>query len=149
MPEANTDPMVFDDLDPISFEVRIKGQTYVATEASEATAVKFNNARVAAARFTEGELDRVAGAADVEPLLVSECLTKDGKKVTIDFVKSLPSRVVKPIYDRLLDISGLDDKQTVEAINKQIVKLTKKRDKLLKEAGVPNEQASDTTVTSS
>lgn len=53
--------------------------------------------------------------------------------VPIQVIKSWPSRVVKPIFDLAKKISHLDDADgdTVEGLNKQILELQEKRQKLL------------------
>jgi hypothetical protein len=157
------EPLVFDDHGPIAVTVGpIEGNYYRLHEALEDRAVKINNARVAAARFQSGELHRVEGAANVEPFAVSLCLKKvvggelrqgeivGGKEedVPIGVVNGWGHRKVKPIFERLLKISGMEEKKTVEQIDKEIERLKRMRVEVEKGTSDPKGPPKDTPLTS-
>jgi hypothetical protein len=153
MSEANKTPMVYDDLEPVVVPVTIKGQKYNLREALEDAAVKINNARAGAARFTGGELNRVHGVGELQPLAVSLCLFKvdaNGGEtaVSVETVKRWPTRIVKDLYDRLISISGMDEKKTVEQIDKEIARLNRMRVEVAGGDTDPKEVDADTLVTS-
>lgn len=142
----DTTPMDFPDLERVLIPVKLGKKNYVLAEASEDAAVKYNNASMKATKFNEeGKAVSVDGVADVEPLLVSMCLfeaddqgkpqyDKEGNligAVALGFVRSLPARIVKPLFERAQAISGLSQKtKTVMDIDKEIAKLYKQRNEL-------------------
>lgn len=85
---------------------------YVLREASEDAAVTYRNASMSKAKVADGKVIGVAGIADVEPLLVGLCLFASGSDTPVgeEFVRRLPSRVVKPLYQWVIAESGLLDK---------------------------------------
>lgn len=153
MEGVDLSPIQHDDLEPIVIPVKFRGQDYLLREADEDASVKINNARIAAARFQDGELERVEKAAEVQPLAISLCLTKvDGpgktSKVDITTLKTWPARFTKRLYDKIMEISGMDDKKTLAQIDKEIARLQKKRANLIKELNAPKDLPEPTEVTS-
>lgn len=108
----------FNDLTPFSAPVKISGREYVLREADGEAAIAYRDASVRAAKFTDGKLSGADGLAAAEAMLVSRCLfpVGDGGKVaetpvTERFVRSLPNRVFKRLYEKVKEVSdiGTDD----------------------------------------
>lgn len=151
--QLDTSPIVHDDLEPITIEVKFRGQDYLLREADEKASVKINNARIAAARFEDGELSRVEKAAEVATLALSLCLVKvdaPGKYSPVDLstLNAWPARFTKRLYDKAMEISGMDDKKTITQIDKEIARLQKKRTALVKELHAPKDMPPSTEVIS-
>ncbi len=165
MSESNGE-MRFDDLEPIKIPVFIGTKEYVLREASADAAVKYRNAGTKAARMQDGKLVGLDGVADVVLLLVCGCLFEvkeiGGNRVegpvSPVWLRTLPYRIVKPLFDRAKAISkGLEDEDTVETLDAQIKDLTERRDKLaalsddekeVAEGGVGKGSRTSTTGTS-
>jgi hypothetical protein len=107
----------FDDIAPIEEKVYLGGEEYVLRETSGHARVRYDNARIACHEYQEGKLARVHDIADLEPLLVSLCLFKNGEPVPESWIRGLPSRVQTALYTRARKISGLDE--TVQSLEKQ------------------------------
>lgn len=129
--------IVFDTLQPVEVSVKLGGEQYWLKEASEAAAVAYRNASAAAVKMEAGEVSGLGDVGDVEPLLVSYCLwreTPDGRKpVPVSTVRGWPAKVVKAIFNRVKEISELDEPETVEQVDKQIVRLQRKRERMVKD----------------
>ena len=110
----NTTEMTFDEIDLIAIPVKIKGEDYVLREATAEAAGKYHDAIIKSTRMADGKITGSDGLGGVEALLVSCCLyKKDGKEeraVTLTEVKRWPTRVVKPLFERVKEISELDGK---------------------------------------
>lgn len=150
------------DLKPVEVSVKIGEQRYVLREASEEASRQWNNAKLRAARMNaDGKTTSIDGLADCEPLLVSLCLCLTDPKtgeirldrqlnpvtVTQATVLGWPARVVKSLYEKALAISNLDGKDTPEALEAEIAKLTERLEKLRGES-LPKNLPSATTATS-
>jgi Asp-tRNA(Asn)/Glu-tRNA(Gln) amidotransferase C subunit len=140
--------VIFDDLEPIEVPYRIDGTLYVLREASGDAAVKYRNACMRAARFSEGKIAGIEGAADAEPLLVSLCLYKADKdgNVPVDrqgnadprwlvpaqTIKRWPQRVQKALFAKVKAISRLeeDDTETEESLLRQQAEIDAKLTKI-------------------
>lgn len=126
------EPLNFDSLEPISFPVKIAGNDYILTEASESAACRYRDAQLKGVNVTES-LDgnkkaAVDKMADTEALLVSLCLCQviDGggtKTVPLETIRSWPHRIVHPIFLKAEEISNLKKVQTKDEIKKQIREL--------------------------
>ncbi len=114
----------FSDLSIIELPVQVGENSYTLREANEATAVKWRNATMAAARFRDGSISGFSGIADSEPLLVSLCLfDKDNKNVHIDTVKEWPARIVKTMFEKAKEISELGEtEETVKELEDRLQK---------------------------
>lgn len=127
----------FSDLTPKTATVSFQGRSFVLKEATEDQAVKFKNMSAKAAKFKDGDLTGIEGAANVEPFLLSLTMVEliDGKEMPVQesFVRTLPSRVVSPLFDWVRDASGLGGKETLESVNKKLADLEKKKAELIKE----------------
>lgn len=110
----NTELMTFDEIDLIAVPVRIGGEDYVLREATSDAAGKYHDAIIKSTRMSDGKITGSDGLGGVEALLVSLCLFKrTGKEesaVPLTEVRRWPSRVVKPLFDRVKEISELDAK---------------------------------------
>ena len=118
------------DLDQIRIPITLKWKgepkKYVLYESTGEAASKFRNYLIADATFVDGKVSKVGKVANAEPLLVSLCLfelvEKDGveteRPVPEAVVKKWPARVQKALFNRIKEISDLDEqspeKQTLE-----------------------------------
>lgn len=134
----------FTSLEPVEDEVVIQGQEYVLREADNKTAVAYRNAMMRAARMDDqGRVSMMDGMADAEPVLVHGCLFHKPTKfdsrgnpvwvpVVPAWVNSLPHRIIKPLFERARDISGLgSEKETPESLARKIADMERRRKKLL------------------
>src|SRR5215475_1087381 len=122
------------EFDPTLIEVPVKiGTThYVLREADENAARVFRNAAVRGAKMNDGKVVGIDGVGDIQSLLLSLCLfeklpTGEPKNIPVllQVVRSWPSRIVKPLFDKAKEISQLDEKPaTVDSVKKQIADLT-------------------------
>lgn len=134
----------FDDLTPQSVPVRYQGSKYILHEADADAAAKFRNLALRNIKLTkDGSIDSdLGGMADLEPYLVSLCLYEivEGKQaahpVPLAVIRSWPSRIIKPLFMWVKENSGLDEKDTRDALLKKRAEI----DKLLeKEPPLPIE----------
>jgi hypothetical protein len=112
----------FDDLTPSEVAVTLQGQAYILREASAEAARQYRNAIIRSSKLGgEGKKVRVTsvdGVADVEPLLVSLCLFKTvgelRQAVPLPTILQWKSRVVKALFERIKQLSDLDEKDDSE-----------------------------------
>lgn len=137
----------FADLEPVRLSFKIGKRTYVLCEADGDAGAKYRSAAARSARLNDGKVVGVEGIGDIEPLLVSKCLydTDDKGNLRVDdddkpikkylvpegTIRSWPDRVQKALFNKIKEISGLDETDTLEKLDKQITNLQKKRQKLL------------------
>ena len=120
-------PMSFDE-SPIEVPVSIQGKKYVLREASGDAARKYHNAVLSSTQLgPEGKPSRIKGMADVEPLLVSNCLFSvddEGQQVPVllQTILDWPARVQKGLFERIKDISDLVEEGEVEELEKALEK---------------------------
>ncbi len=120
-----TDSFDFNDLTLIEIPVSVDGKDFILREADGDTAKKYQNALLGS--FTlgpEGKPSKIAGLANVEPMLVSLCLfpvdangNTSKQHVQESVVGKWPSRVVKKLYEKAKEISEIDkteDDKTVK-----------------------------------
>jgi hypothetical protein len=129
-----------DSLAPQVYKFTHKGERYIAREATAGAALQYRSASLSGTEMTfNGEDDartikNMAGMASVENLLISLCTVRVGKRDGADVEVPLSKqdvdrwqlRVQRKVYDWIKDTSGLDEKDDVEALQKQIDKLQKK-----------------------
>ena len=149
-----TDVMMFNDLTLIEVPVEIKGIKYRLIEASAEAAARYRNHAMSCTTFNgDGKPTGVKGLGDIQALLVSLCLfrivPKDTgealERVSLDFVKGLTERIVKPLFERAKAISELGEEtdESIEGLEKQITELQEKLDLARSKAEVvKNEQPS-------
>lgn len=153
------DPIIFNQLDPIQVPVKLGNTWYILLEASGGAAVQYRNAVLRSQRMDDGKLAGFDGLADAEPFAVSLCLYKaihegnqaDGKpklKLPRDkddnpdpahlvpeaTIRGWNNRVQKVLFERLQEISELDDKGDEAGLVKQIDQLQKRLDRLREDA---------------
>jgi hypothetical protein len=112
----------FDDLAPREVPVRLGKQEYILAEASAGAAAAYDNRKMKGATLGEdGTFARLENLADLRPYAISLCLRKEnGEMVTEEWVRSLPDRIIDPLYDRLREISpSLFGTTTVEDLERQ------------------------------
>lgn len=93
-----------------------KGQ-YVLREADEHAAVTYRNFVMKNMKMEDGKFSGTgAGLADGEPQLVGACLFPSGGGAAVGdkFVRGLPARIVKPLFDWVQEVSGLKAKEGEE-----------------------------------
>jgi len=137
----------FADLEPVRLSIKIGKKPFVLCEADGDAGAKYRSAAARSARLNDGKVIGVEGIGDIEPLLVSRCLyyadeqgrlrvdddDKPVRKYLVEegTIRSWPDRVQKALFNKVKEISGLDETDTIEKIEKQIANLQKKRAKLL------------------
>lgn len=106
----------FDSLERREFPVRYQGKNYVLREASEAASVRWRNEVINSRRYNaEGRLVALHNPADAEPLLVSLCLFEvlndegNTRNVTVETLKTWPTRFVQKLFAKAKEISDLAD----------------------------------------
>ena len=114
----SSEEMDFSSIVPIRIPVTFpNGDKYVLCEASEGTAKKYQDRRLACITLgPSGKPQKLTGLAELQPFLVSMCLfpaDKDGepttKSVVQTLVESLPSKMVKKLHKAAMRISDLDE----------------------------------------
>jgi|SRR5580692_5285015 hypothetical protein len=127
-------------LEPVEQPVEYDGREYALTEVDVPGVSEYKSAAAASVKFDDkGGMSRIGGAGDLDPLLVSLSLkevyddkgTRKLRKVSRAFVNTLPPLMVKELATAAKDINpALDETPTVEALDKQITKLTELRVRL-------------------
>lgn len=107
--------LVFD-LTPRKVSVVIDGKAYSLQEASGDAACRYRNALLDCTQLgPEGKPTKIKGMADVEPFLLSLCLyDENGKLVPANKIRQWPSRIQKAIFEKLKEISELDEEEGQE-----------------------------------
>lgn len=150
-----------DDDKPAEMPVRYRGKQYVIREASGAAAAAYRNCVFKSTKLgPDGKPERIEGLGDAEAVLVQGCLfevldRKEGGDpvtgvVALGFVKGMPNRVLKPLFDWVQEVSGLKEQpQTVDDINKHVGELLARRDEIIRgetaPKGVPGEMPDGST----
>ena len=101
-------------LDPIEIPVKIGGEDYVLCEAMESQTIAYRDAMMSRMEMSrDGKQTKFKSIAGVDAYLVSMCLYHigDGTRgsVSVEKIKSWPSRIVKPLYRKIKEISELDE----------------------------------------
>lgn len=124
----------FDDLTPKSVEKRIGGVDYVIREALAGVGRKYRNARSAAIKMQDAKVSGIGDMAYADLLLISLCTErKDNQKhPTVSEIEGgWTDAAAQWVVDKIKEISpSLEEKVTVESIDRQIAKLKERRDKL-------------------
>ncbi len=132
--EEDLAPMDLGDLTPAVVPVRLGGEDYVLREASGAVAVMYRNKQLAATRIKDGKFDGVGNAADAEPYLVSLCLFKlvDGVEHAVreSTVRAWRQSVQTVLFERVKRISGMDEEETEESLERQLGEVQRKLDRV-------------------
>ena len=168
MSDANGE-LDFNDLTPIEITIRFPEQfskkygcdpEYRLREPSEATSKKYQNFQLKGSVLQDGKVSRALdGAADIEPVIVADCLFARNKKLPADaepvfdlpvsqhVIERWPARVVGPLFERVKEIGDLDGRDTPEKLERLIVRLQKRLDELRGRDPAKNE-LSATPITS-
>ncbi len=133
-----TESFDFNDLTLIEIPVSVAGNNYVLREADEETAALYNNARIKGVPIKDSEVVGIPeDIGGMQSLLVSRCLfplDSEGKPhpnpVHRNTVMKWPSRIVKPLFIKVKEISDLDDKEDLKSLRKQQSTISKKIEKL-------------------
>lgn len=132
------EPLVFESLEPIQVPVKLGTKDCFLQEASESGASRYKNAALKGTKVTENadgsKHASVDGVSETEVLLVSLCLfekTENGghKNVDLSFLKTLPHRIIRPLFEKAEEISGLKRKETKDELRKRLKEI---QDKLAK-----------------
>jgi hypothetical protein len=120
-----TAPMVYDDSElkevPISIGRGDKAKAYILRQPTAEVARKYRNTAIRAARMSDGKLVGIDGAADVEIMLVSECLHElnaEGQVLRlapVGVIRALPAPIVRDLFDRAKALGRLDEQPADEA----------------------------------
>ena len=126
----------FDDLTPISIPVTLGAKSYVLKEATGDASTRYKNALMSSTKMgKDGKPSHVEGLANVEPLLVSLCLFESyevrggelkERPVTESFIRGLPGKIQKKLFEKVKEISGLSEEDTLETLEKQQAELSEK-----------------------
>lgn len=161
----NTDVMEFEDEELVEVPVKIGANRYILQEANGDVVVQHRNAVLAYTRYNDqGNIASISGIASAEPLLISKCLyttipadkaNPEGpviksKLAGLEFVNNLRHRTMKKLFNRIKEISDMNDDESVEALKKQRDELTKRIVAIEEtEAKVKNSQSGTTGGSSS
>lgn len=105
------DELNFDTEPEIAVTVTIRSKTYTLKEPSGGGYARFSDAQLKAAQpGPDGKLIVREGLADTELILVQECLWDGDKRVTSEFVGSLPHRITSKLYDTIRSWEKKDPK---------------------------------------
>lgn len=115
-------PILFDDLKPRSVAVAISGEEYVLREVGEDGFVAYQSEVMASVRTDGVDKPRVESydrIMNLDNLLVSICVTKNGQPVPRETVRTWPRRIVKRMADWVKVSSEMeqDDKKDDVAKN--------------------------------
>ena len=111
-----TEPLEFPGLEPITVPVTIGKKKYSLREASEEAVIAYKDAITSATQIDgQGKPQRITGISGSESILVSKCLFElyevggevKERPVLLSTVRSWPSRVVRPLFDRIQAISEI------------------------------------------
>lgn len=118
--------------EPVSIPVTINSKQYILKECSEDAFTAYRNVSQKAMTLVDGKLVS-EGGAEADTLLLQRCLfevvgeDKPNPPVKLEFIRGLPRRITKPLYNKLRQMSGFDeDEETVDFLTKRIEHDTKK-----------------------
>lgn len=93
---------------------------FTLREADEETACMYRNIAMDKTVLKDGKVSGVSGFADLEPMLVGQCLfDSNGVQVGSDFVRKLPARIVKPLFNWIQDNSDMKNKEEEDGKGKR------------------------------
>lgn len=108
------------DISLVETPKKIGGVDYILREADETTATKWRNSVIACSRYSKGQMNSIRGLGETQALLVSMCLFNgDDKTVSLETIRSWPSRVVKALFEEAKEISDLEKEDTLEELKEQ------------------------------
>ena len=156
-----TTEMCFDDITPTEIPVTVGKKHYILLEAMGDVSCKWENAKARCAKVSQdGKTVAIDGLADTTPYLLSLCLylanpqgkidlladgTPDPKTlVPLKTIRSWPFKITKALYNKLVEISELNEKETVEALETRITDTQKRLESLRSGENLPKNGHSDT-----
>lgn len=110
-------------LDLIEVKVKLNGKPHVIVSADSDTATEYRNISLKHVIMRDAKIEgKLMGLAESEPYLVSRCvfmIDADGNRhpYSLDAVKSWNSSAVKKLYNKIRDISDLEEKAADTAKN--------------------------------
>ncbi len=111
------------DLEFVVIPVTIGGVKYELREANGDATCRWRNSILNKTKLNDaGKAESIHNIADTEPILVSLCLFPLGKKknVPVETVRSWPNRVQKKLFEKIKEISELDeDEETKEEVKNE------------------------------
>lgn len=136
----------FDDGQKRREDFTFEGYPYQAREALEDAAIEYRAASMSGLNMEVGDDGEarfkhdITKVSDTEPVLVGGCVfrrdpakdEKEWEKVGAEVVKSWPSRVVKPLFNWIKEVSDLHETDDLDALKKQRDKLDRRIAKLEK-----------------
>lgn len=135
----------FSNLEPIEIPIPYCGATYYLREASEDIHKQYRS-RAMKCYDTNGTIKNPDMAAETPQWFVQSCLFSEQggdikKRVDINVVKAMPTRIIGKLFTKLRTISGMDSAETtVDGLRTRIAELQKQLEELeAKEAsgGIP------------
>lgn len=135
MNPTTVDDLDFSDVNLIELPVKYKDKLLTLKEADGGASITYRNAMMKATKIGEnGKVSSMEALADTEALLVSLCLFDGVKPVTITYVRSMPTRVMKALYEKIKKISAISesDDESEGALLTLLAKTQKKLDTLRK-----------------
>jgi hypothetical protein len=143
-----SEPLVFDDITLVEIPVSIKGVKYVLREGTEGAVKARENVISAAMKFgPDGKPVGVVGNInDADTVLLANCLYEadEGGRVRLmpsgdpdprylvsaQKIRNWPARVVKPLVEKLKEITQLNEAETKDSLDEKIMELREQRAKL-------------------
>ena len=137
----NVEVMEFEDEGLVEVPVKIGANRYILQEANGDVVVQHRNAVLAYTKYNDqGNIASISGIASAEPQLISKCLyttilvdpgvpdgpVVKGKLAGLPFVNNLRHRTMKKLFNRIKEISDMNDDESLDALKKQRDELTKK-----------------------
>jgi hypothetical protein len=157
LPAAGEDEMTdikemnFDDIAPIQIPVTIGGNKYLLKEANGDIVCRHRNNVINCSKLEDGKLTAIQGLPDTEFSLVQMCLSTvtddpatNGKPVLMSVVRSWKNKVVKELFNKIKEISEMDEDDSLKTLIKQRDELNKKIDAIKRDSA--KNDLSDTTV---
>ena len=138
-------------LEPAEIPVVYKKVHYVAREASEEAVIAYRATMSRGTTIEEGVVNMSDGISAADAVLVAYCLYKADSPAHLDVsvVRAWPHRIVKPIYEWIKLVSGIDEEDTPEKVDKAIARLQRKKDALAKKESASKNSQGSTGATSS
>lgn len=133
---SSMESLDFDSPAPKDVPFRYRNKSYSLREASHDKAREYRSALLASYRPGAGGLLPGENLPRTELVLLAGCVyDQDDKPVPVEEMKTWPNRVIRPLFERVREMSYLTDLDTssVDALDKEISRLQKLRDQLSKE----------------
>jgi hypothetical protein len=121
-------PVITEEMEDISLEltevkVKLNGKPHIIVSADGETATEYRNMALKHVIMRDSQIEgKLHGLAESEPFLVSRCVFLLGPKdertpYTLDVVKKWNSSAIKKLYNKIREISDLEEKGLEKAKN--------------------------------